>query len=50
MIEFLLEHQFWAAVALYWIFSAAVSSMPEPAPMPSWSPPSDFGGGGDSGA
>jgi hypothetical protein len=22
----------------------------EPAPMPSWSPPSDFGGGGDSGA
>jgi hypothetical protein len=21
----------------------------EPAPMPSWSPPSDFGGGGDSG-
>jgi hypothetical protein len=23
--------------------------MPEPAPMPSWSPPSDFGGGGDSG-
>ena len=29
MIQFLIEHQFWAAVALYWIFSAAVSSMPE---------------------
>ena len=32
MIEFLLQHQFWVAVAIYWIFSAAVSSMPEPAP------------------
>jgi hypothetical protein len=31
MILFILQHQFWAAVALYWIFSAAVSSMPEPA-------------------
>jgi hypothetical protein len=42
MIEFLLQHQlglrasalahreFWVAVAIYWIFSAAVSSMPEP--------------------
>ena len=30
MINFLLQHQFWAAVGLYWIFSAAVSSMPEP--------------------
>src|SRR5881394_1518300 len=31
MIEFLLQHQFWAAVGVYWVFSAAVSSMPEPA-------------------
>ena len=31
MIQFLIQHQFWAAVAIYWIFSAAVSSMPEPA-------------------
>ena len=31
MIQFILQHQFWAAVAIYWIFSAAVSSMPEPA-------------------
>ena len=31
MIPFLLQHQFWAAVAIYWIFSAAVSAMPEPA-------------------
>ena len=29
MIEFLRQHQFWAAVGIYWIFSAAVSSMPE---------------------
>ena len=26
MFEFLSEHQFWAAVVIYWIFSAAVSS------------------------
>jgi hypothetical protein len=32
MFEFLTQHQFWAAVAIYWIFSAAVSSMPDPAP------------------
>ena len=32
MIPFLIEHQFWAAVAIYWIFSAAVSSLPEPGP------------------
>jgi hypothetical protein len=32
MIEFLTQHQFWAAVALYWIYSAAVSSMPAPGP------------------
>ena len=32
MFEFITQHQFWTAVVLYWIFSAAVSSMPEPAP------------------
>ncbi|HEY2383284.1 MAG TPA: hypothetical protein VGK48_19075 [Terriglobia bacterium] len=32
MIRFLTQHQFGFAVAIYWIFSAAVSSMPEPAP------------------
>jgi hypothetical protein len=31
MLEFVTQHQFWAAVVVYWIFSAAVSSMPEPA-------------------
>jgi hypothetical protein len=31
MFEFIAQHHFWAAVALYWIFSAAVSSMPDPA-------------------
>src|SRR5947199_4653728 len=31
MFELLTEHQFWTAVAIYWIFSAAVSSMPDPA-------------------
>jgi hypothetical protein len=31
MFEFVTQHQFWAAVAIYWIFSTAVSSMPEPA-------------------
>jgi hypothetical protein len=30
MFEFLVQHQFWAAVAAYWVFSAAVSAMPEP--------------------
>jgi hypothetical protein len=30
MFEFVLAHQFWSAVVLYWIFSAAVSSMPDP--------------------
>jgi hypothetical protein len=30
MIEFILQHQFWAAVVAYWLFSAAVSAMPEP--------------------
>jgi len=32
MLECLLQHQFASAVTLYWIFSAAVSSMPEPSP------------------
>jgi hypothetical protein len=32
MIEFLLQHQMSTAVGMYWIFSAAVSAMPEPAP------------------
>ena len=32
MFEFLAQHQFWAAVGMYWIFSAAVSSMPNPGP------------------
>jgi hypothetical protein len=32
MIEFLTQHQFGFAVALYWIFSAAVSAMPDPKP------------------
>lgn len=32
MMNFLLQHQFWVAVGLYWIFSAAISAMPEPAP------------------
>ena len=31
MLEFATQHQFWTAVAMYWIFSAAVSSMPDPA-------------------
>ena len=30
MFEFVIAHQFWSAVVLYWIFSAAVSSMPDP--------------------
>jgi len=31
MFQFLMQHQFWTAVVLYWIYSAAVSSMPDPA-------------------
>src|SRR5437660_9447586 len=31
MLELLTQHQFWTAVVVYWIFSAAVSSMPDPA-------------------
>jgi hypothetical protein len=30
MMNFVLQHQFWAAVGIYWTFSAAVSAMPEP--------------------
>jgi hypothetical protein len=32
MFQFLLQHQFGIAVAAYWIFSAAVSSLPDPSP------------------
>jgi hypothetical protein len=32
MITFAMQHQFWAGVILYWIFSAAVSAMPEAKP------------------
>ena len=31
MFQFLTQHQPWSTVALYWIYSAAVSSMPDPA-------------------
>ena len=30
MFEFILQHQFWAAVGAYWVFSAAVSALPKP--------------------
>jgi len=30
MFEFISQHQFWIAVAGYWIYSAAVSALPEP--------------------
>ena len=30
MLEFIAQHQFSAAVAIYWIFSAAVDSLPDP--------------------
>jgi hypothetical protein len=36
MFEFILQHQFWAAVGAYWAFSAAVSSMPEPGGTPGY--------------
>jgi hypothetical protein len=45
MIEFLTQHQFWTAVVLYWIFSAAVSAMPEPAPCRAGASPPDPGTG-----
>ena len=32
MLESVSEHQFWAAVAIYWIFSAAVSSIIKASP------------------
>jgi len=32
MFELITQHQSWTAVVIYWIFSAAVSSIPEPAP------------------
>jgi hypothetical protein len=32
MFTFVMQHPFWAAVILYWVFSAAVSAMPEPTP------------------
>jgi hypothetical protein len=30
MYEFVTQHQFWMTVVIYWIFSAGVSSMPDP--------------------
>lgn len=30
MIQFILQHQFWSAIVAYWIYSAAVSAMPDP--------------------
>ena len=30
MLQFVMQHEFWTAVVIYWIFSAAVSSMPDP--------------------
>ena len=32
MFEFVTQHQFWIAVVAYWVFSAAISSLPEPSP------------------
>jgi hypothetical protein len=32
MFEFVTQHQFWIAVVAYWVFSAAVSALPGPAP------------------
>src|SRR5205823_957062 len=32
MFEFLMQHPFWAAVSVYWMFSAAVSAFPEADP------------------
>ena len=36
LFQFLTQHQFWSAVVLYWIYSAAVSAMPEPAACRPW--------------
>ena len=30
MFQFVVQHQFWSVVVLYWIYSAAVSAMPDP--------------------
>jgi hypothetical protein len=30
MFQFLTQHQLWSVIVLYWIYSAAVSSMPDP--------------------
>jgi hypothetical protein len=35
MIHFFLQHKSCAAVVLYWLYSVAVSSMPDPGPNPS---------------
>jgi len=32
MIDFIVQHQSWVAVAVCWIFSAAISSLPDPVP------------------
>ena len=32
MFEFITQHKVWTGVVIYWIFSAAVSSMPDPVP------------------
>jgi hypothetical protein len=31
VLQFIAQHQFWIAVVMYWILSAAVSALPEPA-------------------
>ena len=31
MLQFIAQHQFWIAVVMFWILSAAVSALPEPA-------------------
>jgi len=31
MCNFIVHHRFWIAVTVYWIYSAAVSSLPAPA-------------------
>ena len=49
MFEFATQHQFWTAVVVYWIFSAAVSAMPEPSPdqaRPSGPEPASSGNSG----
>ncbi|HEY2382500.1 MAG TPA: hypothetical protein VGK48_15095 [Terriglobia bacterium] len=49
MFESLMQHQIWVVVVIYWIFSAAVSAMPEPAPCRAWASrpePASNGGAG----